>query len=89
MYPGDAQMHIYAPRPQLAMIENMPYTTEKEQDDFDLKSAEEKEKILGIYFTVFVNSTLLFHRSKTHIKTPAINCTNSSQDYLDLLDCHW
>jgi len=32
---------------QLAMIENMPYTIEKEQEDFELKSAEEKERILG------------------------------------------
>jgi len=29
------------------MIENMPYTIEKEQEDFELKSAEEKERILG------------------------------------------
>jgi len=67
MYPGDAQMHIYAPRPQLAMIENMPYTTEKEQDDFDLKSAEEKEKILGIYFTVFLLIALYYSTGQKHI----------------------
>jgi len=30
------------------MIENMPYTIEKEQEDFELKTAEEKERILGI-----------------------------------------
>jgi len=29
------------------MIENMPYTIEKEQEDFELKNAEEKERILG------------------------------------------
>jgi len=33
---------------QLAMIENMPYTIEKEQEDFEMKSAEEKERILGM-----------------------------------------
>jgi len=34
---------------QLAMIENMPYTIEKEQEDLELKTAEEKERILGIF----------------------------------------
>jgi len=33
---------------QLAMKENMPYTIEKEQEDFEMKSAEEKERILGM-----------------------------------------
>jgi len=35
------------------MIENMPYTIEKEQEDFDLKSAEEKERILGMLCCCF------------------------------------
>ena len=29
------------------MIDNMPYIIEKEQEDFELKSAEEREQILG------------------------------------------
>jgi len=38
---------------QLAMIENMPYTIEKEPQDFELKSAEEKERILGMILNIF------------------------------------
>jgi len=46
------------------MIENMPYTIEKEQQDFELKSAEEKERILG-RFSLYslLTSNLLFHGS--------------------------
>jgi len=39
---------------QLAMIENMPYTIEKEQEDFELKNAEEKERILGRFLSILL-----------------------------------
>jgi len=43
------------------MIENMPYTIEKEQEDLELKSAEEKEQILGRLYCFIIRSQYSLH----------------------------
>jgi len=65
------------------MIENMPYTIEKEQEDFELKSAEEKERILGrlCFLIVLTGSYSLTEFMLIYLSIIIIKCLHRRQHH--------